>query len=285
MHNNIKISGCVVLYNPGENILYNINLILNQINRLYVIDNSDQNKYEILLDNNNISYIKNYENRGVASALNQAARQSIIDGYNYLLTIDQDSLLDPHLIDNYIKYLQSNKSDRLGLLSPNYLYKEYSKNLVRKSDYYILLSMTSGSLLNLDAYKKVGPFLEKLFIDYVDFEYCLRLRNKGFTIIKIHNANICHNLGSIQERKFLFRKISITDHSPLRLFYRTRNRFYVYKLYLKHFPVFVLRDLIVFSNELIKIFFYEKNKIEKYKWILKGFKYFLKNKMGKYELE
>jgi rhamnosyltransferase len=283
MYNNIKISACVVLYNPGENIFNNVNLILEQIQYLYIIDNSDLDKCKLLFDKENISYFKNKGNKGIATALNQAARQAIADGFNYLLTMDQDSILDPHLIDNYIKYLLSNISDRVGLLSPNYLYKEYSNNTRQGRNYTVLLSMTSGSLLNLTAFKIIGPFVEELFIDYVDFEYCLRLGKKGYNIIKVHNANIYHNLGSIQQRKFLFRKVSITNHSPLRLFYRTRNRFYIYKSYLKDFPVFVIKDLFVFINELIKILFYEKSKREKFRWILKGFNYFLKKKMGKYE--
>jgi rhamnosyltransferase len=283
MYNNIKISACVVLYNPGENIFNNVNLILEQIQHLYIIDNSDLDKCKLLFDKENISYFKNKGNKGIATALNQAARQAIADGFNYLLTMDQDSILDPHLIDNYIKYLHSNISDRVGLLSPNYLYKEYSNNTRQGRNYTVLLSMTSGSLLNLTAFKIIGPFVEELFIDYVDFEYCLRLGKKGYNIIKVHNANIYHNLGSIQQRKFLFRKVSITNHSPLRLFYRTRNRFYIYKSYLKDFPVFVIKDLFVFINELIKILFYEKSKREKFRWILKGFNYFLKKKMGKYE--
>jgi rhamnosyltransferase len=283
MYNNIKISACVVLYNPGENIFNNVNLILEQIQYLYIIDNSDLDKCKLLFDKENISYFKNKGNKGIATALNQAARQAIADGFNYLLTMDQDSILDPHLIDNYIKYLHSNISDRVGLLSPNYLYKEYSNNTRQGRNYTVLLSMTSGSLLNLTAFKIIGPFVEELFIDYVDFEYCLRLGKKGYNIIKVHNANIYHNLGSMQQRKFLFRKVSITNHSPLRLFYRTRNRFYIYKSYLKDFPVFVIKDLFVFINELIKILFYEKSKREKFRWILKGFNYFLKKKMGKYE--
>jgi rhamnosyltransferase len=283
MYNNIKISACVVLYNPGENIFNNVNLILEQIQYLYIIDNSDLDKCKLLFDKENISYFKNKGNKGIATALNQAARQAIADGFNYLLTMDQDSILDPHLIDNYIKYLHSNISDRVGLLSPNYLYKEYSNNTRQGRNYTVLLSMTSGSLLNLTAFKIIGPFVEELFIDYVDFEYCLRLGKKGYNIIKVHNANIYHNLGSIQQRKFLFRKVSITNHSPLRLFYRTRNRFYIYKSYLKDFPVFVIKYLFFLINELIKILFYEKSKREKFRWILKGFNYFLKKKMGKYE--
>jgi rhamnosyltransferase len=283
MGDNIRISACIVLYNPGENIFSNIFLNLTHISHLYIIDNSESSGYGKVFEKENITYIKNTGNKGVAFALNQAANLAIADGFKYLLTLDQDSTLDIHFVNQFINYLNSNNTDFLGLLSPHYLYEKYSNPPKMKRNHPIRFTMTSGSLLNLEAYKKGGPFLDELFIDYIDIEYCLRLRKKGYDIIKIHDAYLYHNLGSIQGRKFLFRKISVTNHSPLRLFYRTRNRFFVYKLYIIEFPGFVVTDLIIFINELIKIIFYEKNKIEKYKWIVKGFCCFLNNKMGKYE--
>ncbi|MDR3667495.1 MAG: glycosyltransferase [Ignavibacteriaceae bacterium] len=283
MDNKIKISACVVLYNPENYIIPNICMDLNQISHLYIIDNSDLINYNSSFEKDNITYIKNNENKGVASALNQAANLAIAQGFDYLLTLDQDSTLDSHLVERYMHYLHSNNNKFLGWLSPHYIYEEYSGQKGRNDDYPISISMTSGSLLNLKAYKQIGPFIDNFFIDYIDIEYCLRLRKEGFEIIKIHEAIIYHNLGIIYGRKFLFMNISVTNHSPLRLYYRTRNRFFVYKTYLKYFPIFVLKDLIVFFNELIKILLYEKNKIEKYKWIIKGFVAFLENKMGKYE--
>lgn len=284
----IKIAAAIILYYPSENFSANLSSVAEQVDKIFLVNNSET---EILKDIKNNPYaeklenINFYKNLGVAAALNLAAEIAIKQGFNYLLTLDQDSRVQPDLIKNFINYIRNNNFSMIGILAPNYLYKNYLERGEKKYDHPVLLTMTSGSLLNLEAYKKAGPFMDALFIDYVDFEYCLRLRKKGFKIIKIHNANIYHNLGSIQERKFLFRKISITNHSPLRLFYRTRNRFYVYKIYFIDYPTFVIKDFIVLINELIKILFYENNKNEKYRWIIKGFIYFLKNKMGEYEPE
>ena len=282
MNNNIKISACVILYNPGGYIVQNIKLIINQVQKLYIIDNSDVNDYQSAFGNKNIAYIKNNENKGIASALNQAAVIALADGYDYLLTLDQDSLPEMDLIEKYSNYINTNNSDCIGLLSPNYIYKDFSKPQKKLFDHPVLVALTSGSLLNLHAYDKCGPFKDEYFIDYVDYEYCLRLRNKGFQIIKIWNAFINHSLGSIKTGKFLFVKVSVTNHSPLRLFYRTRNRFSVYSQYFTSHPFFVFRDFIVFLNELVKILFFEDNKFEKYKLIIAGFYCFLRNKMGRY---
>jgi rhamnosyltransferase len=278
----IKIAAVVILYYPGKYFSENLRSITEQVDKIFLVNNSEQ---EII---NNFypektECINLYKNLGVASALNLAAEIAVKQDFNYLLTLDQDSKVHPDLIKNYVHYIKIANNNKIGILAPNYLYENFIEHGKKNFDFPVLVTMTSGSLLNLDAFKKTGPFMDKLFIDYVDFEYCLRLGKKEYKIIKIHNASIYHNLGNIQQRNFFFKKISITNHSPLRLFYRTRNRFYVYRLYLKDFPRFVFKDILVFINELIKILFYEKNKLEKYRWILKGFNYFLKNKMGKYE--
>ena len=282
----IKIAAVVILYYPGKYLGENLQSVAEQVEKIILVNNSKEemmNGTDIDFYNEKIECINLHKNLGIASALNIAAEIAIKQDFNYLLTLDQDSTLAPDFIKNYYHYINVAVNIKIGMLAPNYLYKNFSDNRKENLNHPVLLSMTSGSLLNLDAYKKTGPFMDELFIDYVDFEYCLRLRKKGFAITKVYNANIYHNLGSIQGRKFLFRKISITDHSPLRLFYRTRNRFFVYKAYFTDFPVFVMKDLIVFLNELLKILLYEKNKIEKYKWIFKGFTHFLQNKMGKFE--
>jgi GT2 family glycosyltransferase len=47
--------------------------------------------------------------------------------------------------------------------------------------------MSSGNLLNLAAFKQVGAYNESFFIDYVDHEYCLRLKKKRFSILTLKN--------------------------------------------------------------------------------------------------
>ena len=54
----------------------------------------------------------------------------------------------------------------------------------------VLTPMTSGSLLDLSAYEAVGPFMDELFIDQVDNEFCLRLRAAGFSVLEAGEATL-----------------------------------------------------------------------------------------------
>ena len=205
---------------------------------------------------------------------------AIDENYDYCILFDQDSQASPNLINIVSNYLVSGESDKIGIFAavPHYLVgkiKDAPKNE------YVDVAITSGSLLSLKVYKIVGPFNDKLFIDYVDFEYCLRIRKAGFKILRLKEALIYHKLGDLKRKIFLFKKIFVTNHPPVRYYYRTRNRFYVYKKYFLTFPLFVIKDLIIFINELIKIIFFESNRGEKLHMIKKGLFDFILGRYGK----
>jgi rhamnosyltransferase len=59
--------------------------------------------------------------------------------------------------------------------------------------------MTSGNLIHLTAHKIIGGFNEKLFIDYIDHEYCPRLHINGFSVIRANKAMLFHKVGDLVE--------------------------------------------------------------------------------------
>jgi rhamnosyltransferase len=203
-----KIAGVVVLYNPDKECIKNINSYLDQVNFLYLVDNSEIQNTELcdkLILSSNVKYIANEMNLGIAHALNQSAVLAQQNNFEFLLLMDQDSSADSELIKYYVEYLSSNDISKLGMLAPVPIYNPEIRNADYPISKEIDVAITSGCLVNLKVYEKAGPFDEKLFIDYVDFEYCLRLRKMGFSIIQIGKANIYHQLGNLEKRKFIFK--------------------------------------------------------------------------------
>ena len=281
-----RIAGVVVLFNPDDGCIENINSYLNQIDYLLVVDNSDvQNSSLVnkLIQNSRIKYVFNNQNLGIANALNQAADFAFKNGFDFLLTMDQDSSVDSKLIQNYRKFFLSSNFSDIGILAPvpNYYPESDEEKLPGSKEKDVVI--TSGCLLNLRIFEKVGPFKEDLFIDYVDFEYCLRLWRKKYRVVQLYSAKIYHQLGNLERKNILFWKIYITNHTPIRYYYRTRNRLYVDIKYLLVYSSFVFKDIFIFFNELIKVIFFERDKLYKLKMILFGIKDFLRNKYGKFE--
>jgi rhamnosyltransferase len=87
--------------------------------------------------------------------------------------------------------------------------------------------ISSGSLLPVDAYRRVGPFDESLFVDNVDLEWCMRARAAGFSLYGVAAAHLEHQLGEARLR--VGDKVRLVVHSPERLYYMTRNRLLLYR--------------------------------------------------------
>ena len=73
-------------------------------------------------------------------------------------------------------------------------------------------------------------------------DYCLSLNKGGFKIIQVNNAILIHNLGESIKKSVLGLKITPTNHSPLRRYYMSRNRRYIWDKYKEDFPEWILID-------------------------------------------
>jgi rhamnosyltransferase len=280
----VRIAALVILYNPGENILDNINSYINQVDKVIIVDNSELSN-EVLLTRasfKNFEYIFNNSNIGVAAALNVGAQRAIDQGFDYLLTMDQDSKAANGMVKELLSIIQS--SENVGIVSPEHLDKDIQSQLKPEGLFIknVLFTITSGNLLNLDAYKIAGRFLDELFIDHVDHEYCLRLKKNNYKIIKTNRSILYHKLGNPNRKKFFRWTFYPSHHPPLRLYYRTRNRFFVDKLYRKLFPEYVKTDRRNFIRELFEIIAFEKSVWKKIKMIFQGYIDYKKNRLGKY---
>jgi rhamnosyltransferase len=269
----LKLAGVVVLYNPDNSVLDNINSYIDQVDKLYAVDNSEiANDVLVskLKNNPKIQYIFNNGNLGIAAPLNLSAKKAIAEEYEWLLTMDQDSKATTDMITKLVDFIKSNKVDNIGILSP---YHDIEMGPPRGiGEYEVTLSvMTSGNLLNLAAYERTGTFREDFFIDYVDIEYCLRLNKKGYKVVILNDVNLIHNLGNITNIKSTLLKFKTSNHNALRRYYITRNRFYVRDLYITDYPDFIKNDIDGFYKEIVKIILGENQKLSKLKNILKGY--------------
>ncbi|MGE5810479.1 MAG: glycosyltransferase family 2 protein [Ignavibacteria bacterium] len=284
MHNITKIAAVVVLYNPDLGVIENLNSYIDQIDKLYAVDNSE-NINSIVVEKikciKKAEYISNGKNLGIAAALNIGAKKAIKEGFEFLLTMDQDSRATPGMILKLSGVASSSLLN--GIAAARHVNIEFPMETENKVTEEVLYTITSGNLLNLAAYQKVGPFMEELFIDHVDHEYCLRMKKNGFRVLKINHAVVYHKIGNAARKKFLAWFLYTSGHSPLRLYYRTRNRFYVDSIYKKLFPEYVKEDRRNLVKELLGIFLLEKDLWSKIRMIFKGYRDFKQNILGKYQ--
>ena len=244
---------------------------------MFITDNS-KNPYTLVRDffkpSDKVEYIFNNRNLGIAACLNIGAKKAIDRGYSYLLTMDQDSKAAPDMIGKMIS--AASDLQNIGIISPFHVNKFETKKIPDELFNEELVVQTSGNLLNLNTYRTVGSFKEEFFIDYVDTEYCLRLAQNSFKVIRINNAFLYHNEADISERVFINKKIFPHNHSPIRLYFKTRNRLYLRDLYKDLFPEYFKYEFKLYRNMLIKIILYEKNKMKKMRYSILGLLHYLK---------
>ena len=132
------------------------------------------------------------------------------------------------------------------------------------------VALQSGSLFSRTAFKDVGLFDEAFFIDYVDFEFCLRLRKHGFRLIEATQAPIFHRVGMPTRHTFLGMACTVFNHSPLRRYYAARNRLSVYRRYLFSDPRWIGHDMWSWFKEIVKLVLFENDRLGKLTYMARG---------------
>ena len=285
-----KVAAIIVSYNPDSNLFDSINLLLNQVEKVIIVDNGSKEKYVKYIKSINedkIEIILNKENLGIATALNIGVRKALENGYEWILTMDQDSKASPDMVKKMFNVYNSiNREERKDILSifPNFVderIQSIEENSNMNSYEYVDADITSGNLLRKEVFEKVGFFDDSLFIDLVDTDFCMRLNEKGIKMIKIRDAVLYHSLGQSKTIKGILGSFNTSNHSALRRYYMTRNRFYIWEKY-KGLNSFTLnRDKKLFKKEFVKIILGEKDKVNKIKMVLRGYKDYKKGIKGK----
>ena len=279
----IKLAGMVTLYNPSKDNISNIDNYIDSIEKLYVFDNTDNVDNSKLLPNNDkIVYITEKENKGIAYSMNVCAKRAIKDGYNYLLTMDQDSRMKSDIIDGMVDFLKNTKEKKIGLVSP---YQDIdSKEEISDKEYEDQMEMmTSGNIIDLNVYEEIGGFKDWLFIDCVDTDYCMNLHKHGYKVLRLNKVVMKHDLGQLKVHHLFGKEYPCYNHNPMRRYYIVRNNLYINEMYHNLFPEYCDHLIRIQKGQVKRILAFEKNKFNKLKMMYRGYKDFKKGIKGKYE--
>ena len=278
----MDISAGIVLFNPDiKRLKENIDAVIVQCTHVYLVDNGSGNIDEVLellkkYKKSKISVICNAKNHGIAKALNQLASAAQKDGYEWLLTLDQDSVSPCNIIEEFEKYITYQD---IGILCP-VIYDRNKGEEIKAKEGSIEIDecITSGSLLNIKAWNKIGGFDENLFIDGVDFDICYRLKKNGYKILCIQSVVLLHELGHIEYHRFLFWRVLVKNHSAFRKYYIARNIIYIAKK--RKSVLLVVKGLLQEIKMLGIVILYEEDKLNKSRCICRGIYDGFRGKVG-----
>ena len=214
-----KICAGIVSFCPEiSRLKQSLQSVTAQAEKVFVVDNHSENLSEVkklVMSFPNAALLENEQNNGIAKALNQMCELAEKEGYEWILTLDQDSLIPKDLLKIFQNYLSEEK---IGIICPAVYYEGWEKKAKSgPPTEYVSACMTSASLTKIQAWKEVGGFREEYFIDYVDNEFCMKLRLHQYKVLRVNGCQMYHQLGDSGIKKIFGLKLHYTRHNPLRL--------------------------------------------------------------------
>jgi len=238
----MNICAGIVSYNPDiSGLKRNVESILSQVGQIFIVDNASSNISELkdAFSDFPVVWTLNSENLGMAGALNQLLSQAESHDCEWILTLDDDSVCNDEMVAQLLTAAEH--YDNIAVVAPRVVDGRTHKANTPDDEPFsgfreINMCITAGSLTNVKAVLENGGFNEKLFIDHVDHEMCLRLKEYGYRIIKAGSAEIFQQFGAeSSRRRFLWKVYTQRGYSPTRVYYQTRNSLFMVRKYGRKF--------------------------------------------------
>ena len=290
-----RVAAIVVTYYPDQRLSQLIASVQPQVDALWVVDNSAEiettnrlQKYE-QQSGGAISLILNPQNQGLATAQNQGITAALDAGYDWVLLMDQDGVPDDNMVSQMLCVARNcQMPERIGFLVPLhcdeggrpaakvYIRRNWGllgRRSLRKPgeiEDRTAFAMASGCLIPAKRIREIGPMAEDFFIDYIDYDFSLRIRRAGYQIIVVEAAKLQHRLGERVEGRFFGRTKSYREHNATRRYTIYRNRLWVLFAHGFRFPEFLQFEILSIGKDLLQLLIWEHDKQAKFCAILGG---------------
>lgn len=280
----------VTLYNPSKNVPANVSLISQQVDKVFIGDNSSISNYKLFAGISKIEYKAFQSNLGLSKAFNKIISEniSIFEDEDFLLFFDQDSVIPENHIKKLIteyEVLEKNNIN-IGVLGPSYFNKssgliELPRNLGTINEYSFEVSniITSSMLCKFKNLRAINFWNENIFLDMADWDLCWRFKNDGKKCCVTTVSNLEHQVGKTV-KKIL--GITIIYDNEVREYYQVRESLKLLKENYVPFKYKIFLLYIIFIRVFLEIIAFDNKKM-RFKYYLRGIKDYHKKINGQYK--
>jgi GT2 family glycosyltransferase len=260
----ISIASVTVSYNGARTLPRHLDALKHQtrrIDEIILVDNAScDGTTKVLASHPDVTVLGLSENFGVGGGYAEGLKYAALrKKYDWIWLFDQDSVPAPDALSQLLGEVEKMGEvlKTVAILAPVCLHsgtKMPYQGLLWKSGRmievagdssrsitWVDLVISSGSLVRRQAVESVGLPRADFFMDFVDYEHCLRLRQNGFRIGVVRDSHLEHVLGYPRVFRYLGHTTRWTDHEPSRVYYMTRNEvFTIWHCYPNWKPKFFL---------------------------------------------
>jgi rhamnosyltransferase len=285
-----NVVAMIVTLGPDQDVFHHVETLIGRVSRVVVVDNGSGADAASVLDSiaalPSAEVIRNPANLGIARALNQGAEVAVDAGADWLLTLDQDAEPADEIVSVAARTFDA-FPDRdyiavIGSISFEASHSGWVPGGSRGQPWLEAANViTAGCFVSMAAFRDIGGYREDLFVDYVDTEFCLRARARGYRVLASRAPAMTHRIGQPTERWIGLRAVHPTNHSACRRYYITRNRFFLWRHYWRSEPRFVAKDILAAHKELVKLVLFEHDRGAKIRAMAAGLRDGLRSVTGR----
>jgi len=240
-----EVVAVVVTWNPNLTVLEQALNSYKSKCRVVIVDNGSDSITMTFLRNEvspNCQLIECGANFGIAVALNRGIRAGLGWKPEFYCFLDQDSVLEDGTLESLIMLSRqlSLHGDEVPVVAPIPVARdcgvpigmystlsEYSLN----QQVIQVESIYASGLVVPASFAVVARQMESFFIDYVDTEWCYRVRALyGAKIYVAPKLRIFHQVGDTEFGFGFVRRRPLLVHSPLRQYFQLRNAIWMLRL-------------------------------------------------------
>jgi GT2 family glycosyltransferase len=261
---------------------------------IIIVDNGSTDKSILSIKDEypDVVLIKNSDNLGFATAVNQGIKLSFENQADYVLLLNNDTVVAEDFLEKMASVFADKK---VGIVGAKIYYHDEPKKIwfaggnfikwrasgqhrywmqndepalsgVMESDFITGCAM----LIRKEVFQDVGYFYEPYFLGVEDLDFCYQARKRGWGIKVNLDAKIFHKVSLSRAGEFSFSNG----------YYGTRNRLYFAFKREKNYIAGLILLFVIVPFRIIQ--WTIQNRHQMLKGLMLGTKDFLLNKMGKY---
>ena len=256
--------------------------------KIILIDNEAQNSFPYEINKcEKIQIIKNQNNEGFSKANNQGIKYSIKHGFDYVLLLNNDTLIKNDLIDSLIQQSSTLNQKIIQPLILNYdgskiwnaggkinnffgtfqtLEKGKGFKYFKRNRTYTDWFTGCCVLIKVEIFNHVGYFDERFFAYYEDVDYSIRLKKMGYSIALMTNSYLQHYESASSKS---INKIE-GNLSPYVHYLNIRNHILLLKKHSKSFNLIGVLTYQLIKASSYLIYFLIRFRFNKFKMVSKG---------------